>query len=299
MHARDYRRLAYFVEIAQAGSLRAAARRLGLSAPVLSLALSDLEAELGVRLAVREARRFALTDDGRRLYVLAADMVDRAARAMAEFQRQRRQPSGPLHITLPSELCVGWLPGILADFEARYPEVNLSVTANDAFGELTGSPYDLALRGIFQPDARPGDKAAIPVELRAAPHLIRSLRQAQRMGEPLPLIGFTRHHLTGILAARRRGGAQVRLGTRCRIAVNNGVVARDLARQGLGATLVLRDPPGNADGLRSVFPELDFGAVIVTPALRDARPTAAAQAFLALVRENLTDGASGSKRPAR
>jgi len=54
-----------FVQIADAGSLSAAARQHGQSLPAVVRSLAALEAELGVRLFNRTTRRIALTDEGR------------------------------------------------------------------------------------------------------------------------------------------------------------------------------------------------------------------------------------------
>ena len=56
--------LAAFTALADAGSISAAARRLGVPKSVVSERLSDLERELGGRLAQRTTRKMSLTEDG-------------------------------------------------------------------------------------------------------------------------------------------------------------------------------------------------------------------------------------------
>lgn len=60
----DYRSLAVFVAVADAGSLSAAGRRLKLSTSVISHHLSRLEAKLGVTLFFRSTRSLSLTPEG-------------------------------------------------------------------------------------------------------------------------------------------------------------------------------------------------------------------------------------------
>src|SRR5215472_18421939 len=57
-----------FVAVVQAGSLSAAAKRLGTPLPTLSRRIRDLERQLRVQLLERSARGTKLTDAGARLY---------------------------------------------------------------------------------------------------------------------------------------------------------------------------------------------------------------------------------------
>src|SRR5687767_5740069 len=56
--------LAVFVTVAEAEGFSAAARRLGLSKAMVSVAVSRLEDRLGVRLFQRTTRRLSLTEAG-------------------------------------------------------------------------------------------------------------------------------------------------------------------------------------------------------------------------------------------
>src|SRR5690606_28476421 len=60
----DIRRLRYFIEIVEAGSLSKAAERLRIAQPALSQTLQSLEAELGVGLVVRHSRGVVATETG-------------------------------------------------------------------------------------------------------------------------------------------------------------------------------------------------------------------------------------------
>ncbi|WP_443070240.1 helix-turn-helix domain-containing protein [Sulfitobacter sp.] len=60
----DYRSLAVFAAVADAGSLSAAGRRLKISKPVVSRRLSRLEDKLGATLFFRSTRSMSLTPEG-------------------------------------------------------------------------------------------------------------------------------------------------------------------------------------------------------------------------------------------
>src|SRR5258707_5194033 len=65
-----------FVAVVQAGSLSAAATRLGTPLPTLSRRIRNLERQLSVQLLERSARGTKLTDAGTRLYEHAARGID-------------------------------------------------------------------------------------------------------------------------------------------------------------------------------------------------------------------------------
>ncbi|HBN50656.1 MAG TPA: LysR family transcriptional regulator, partial [Thalassospira sp.] len=80
-----------FVEVADAGGVSPAARRLGVSKSVVSRRLIRLEAELGIQLLTRTTRGASLTEAG-------AMFRDHAAKACAEINSAREVllPSGQL-----------------------------------------------------------------------------------------------------------------------------------------------------------------------------------------------------------
>ena len=85
-----FRKLSYFVTIAECGSIRGAAERLGLSVPVLSQALRELECDLDLTLAVRTTRSFALTDKGKQLHIDASRLIHDMSKLMHSDSPGRR-----------------------------------------------------------------------------------------------------------------------------------------------------------------------------------------------------------------
>jgi DNA-binding transcriptional LysR family regulator len=295
---RDYRLIAFFAAIADAGSIRAAARRLGVSAPVVSMALADLEAGLGTTLAQRSARGLKLTRDGRTFHAAAAEMVRAGERAIGTVRDARRRPSGRLAITLPAELCATWLPSHLKAFEARFPEVQTTIEAIDTVVDLPRSDCDIALRSAFlQNPPGPVDSLAIlPLALVAAPALAA---RTGTVGDALPLIGFSPREASTVITGVRADGAHLSLPCCTRITVNNGLLARELAKAGFGAALVIADVV--ADDLKHgrlarIMPAYGFGYVAIRLIMRDDHPSAAARAFAQFLSDRL--GAK-SKRSAR
>ena len=122
----DLRHLRYLVVVAEAGSVTAAARQLYITQPALSVALRDLERELGVTLLLRHSRGVDLTSAGQAF-------VDRARRALDVVEEAvftAKRIGGPP----PDQLIVGMLPatfsaaprGLVAAFRDQHPEVKIT-----------------------------------------------------------------------------------------------------------------------------------------------------------------------------
>ena len=78
----DLEDLETFVEVADAGGVSSAARRLGVSKSIVSRRLARLEAEFGIQLLARTTRGAALTEAG-------VTFRNHAARVCAEIDLAR------------------------------------------------------------------------------------------------------------------------------------------------------------------------------------------------------------------
>ena len=291
--AGELRRLAYFVEIVRCGSIRAAGRSLGLSAPVLSAALAELEASMDTSLLQRTTRRQALTARGEEVFREASAMCLAAEKALALGAREAR-PEGRLAITLPVELAAHWLPRLIPDFAAQFPEVELHVFADDRAVDLATSPYELALRTRFRGPDELGDGLSMPLALVVAPAPAQARRRslARRLAETPLISAFSRSgnedYGSGVLAWRSAAERPRHFPMSSSIRVNSRLLARDLAIAGLGAALLLA-PAVEADiaagRLVALGDGLSFGHVEIVPLLRDQHPSPAARAFVGFLED--------------
>jgi DNA-binding transcriptional LysR family regulator len=135
-----------FVEIADRGSLTAAADALGKAQPTMVRTLANLEADLGTRLLRRTTRRLSLTEEGRgylaRCRAILAD-VEEAELALASGDTE---PRGELRVTAPvtfGQLHVA--PAIVAFLET-YSKVRVELLLLDRVVNLLEEGIDLAVR---------------------------------------------------------------------------------------------------------------------------------------------------------
>ncbi|SEK46808.1 DNA-binding transcriptional regulator, LysR family [Roseovarius nanhaiticus] len=139
-------RVGVFVAVVEAGGFAGAARALGITSSAVSKQVQNLEQDLKVKLLNRTTRSVTVTEEGALYY-------DRAARALQDLREAeelalelKSRPKGPLRVSLPQSFGIKYLSAPIADFAARYPEVELDVSLNERFVDLAGEGVDLAVR---------------------------------------------------------------------------------------------------------------------------------------------------------
>jgi DNA-binding transcriptional LysR family regulator len=141
----DLRAMAVFAETVDAGSMSAAARRLGMSPSAVSQAIRALEDSGGVTLLHRSTRKLTLTESGERYYPHCRRMVD-AARAGADaLQLAHDAPGGELRVAAPVGFANHIAPA-LAPLLADAPQLRLRLLVDDAMIDLIDARIDLAVR---------------------------------------------------------------------------------------------------------------------------------------------------------
>ena len=88
-----------FREVARQGGFAAAARALHCSTPTVSRLISELEADLGVRLLMRSTRSVRLTEEGERFLRRGAALVDELEAVTEEIRERKTMPRGHLRIS--------------------------------------------------------------------------------------------------------------------------------------------------------------------------------------------------------
>ena len=142
-----------FVAVAEEESFAAGARRLGMSPPAVTRAISALEDRLGVKLLNRTTRYVRVTDAGSRYLddcrriLQEADEADEAAAGI------NAEPRGHLAVTAPvmfGRLYV--VPGI-EDYLQSYPDMEVSAVFLDRVVNLLEEGFDVGIRIGELPDS--------------------------------------------------------------------------------------------------------------------------------------------------
>ena len=123
----DLKHLRYFKTVIESGGFSAAARRLHIAQPALSIAVRKLEQELELTLVHRGERRLTPTAEGEVLLEHARKLLDLAEAAELEMRELRGLEKGEVRLGIPSMLGSYYFPPILMGFKHRFPDLRLSV----------------------------------------------------------------------------------------------------------------------------------------------------------------------------
>lgn len=150
----DYRALAIFVAVHEAGSFSSAGRRLKLSTSVVSHHIAKLEARLGASLFFRSTRSLSLTPEGQAILPSARAMVTAAGEALDMLTDSADTPVGALRVTLPG---LGehspWHRSLMR-FVRSHPMIAMSIHMSDYPVDLIREGFDLAIRlGVLSDSA--------------------------------------------------------------------------------------------------------------------------------------------------
>ncbi|CCH50557.1 selenium metabolism-associated LysR family transcriptional regulator [Pseudodesulfovibrio piezophilus] len=128
----DVRKLDAFCKVYELQNFSKAGEVMYLSQPTISSHVANLEEELGVRLFDRLGRKVLPTQAGHVLYERAVAVFENLDQAKASIEMLRDKVVGELTIgcsTIPSHHI---LPGYLAKFSAKYPQVSFHVHTSDS-----------------------------------------------------------------------------------------------------------------------------------------------------------------------
>ncbi len=115
------------IAIAEHGSLRGAARHLGIAQPTLTRSLSELERELGAPLFARRSRGMIATPLGHAFIKRATTILNDVRRARDEFDQLRGNAVSLISVGLSIAAHLWLLPKTLAPFRQRYPDIRLHI----------------------------------------------------------------------------------------------------------------------------------------------------------------------------
>lgn len=135
-----------FVKVIESGSFAEAGRQLRLSRSAISKYIGELEESLGVQLIVRTTRHASPTENGQLYYERALSIladIDAADQAVTQSQAA---PRGLLRVNAPMSFGTLRLGPVVADFMARYPDLQLQLVLSDDLLDPVQDSFDVTLR---------------------------------------------------------------------------------------------------------------------------------------------------------
>lgn len=259
MDRSDLAALQSFLVIADQGSLRAAARVLGVNPPAVSHQLKTFEDRLGTPLFLRSTRSITLTDAGRALHDSSHHLFSAVEQALDGVRDVGKARSGRLRITLPYRAWQLIVAPRIAAFHQLYPNIELDLTIDEALTNIIAQGLHA---GIRLGDHLEPDMIAVRLSVSEDAAFVASpdyLAHSATLTRPEHLLNHAciRHRQvsSGQISDWRFLGPDGVVS----VAVGGGLIFNDLrsvidaAKRGLGIGWSLR---------RGVQDELDSGALV-------------------------------------
>lgn len=251
--------IALFVEVVNRGSLAAGAKQVKLPAATVTRRIQRLEAQLGVKLMHRSARKLVLTHDGEVYFQTYAELVQQFNQAQQVLSQENQQLAGKVKVLAPVNISHGILRTMWVSFTNEYPDIQLDLELSNHQMDLIESQADLAIRIGKQPDSsfyqrRLGELETV---LIATPAYLKA------HGEPAHPSELVEHNLIGISMRKKwvlhnhANSQNFTLYPQCRAQINDPVFVKYFVLDSQGIALV---------PLTEVKNELDNGeAVCILP----------------------------------
>jgi len=242
----ELRHLVYFREVARQLHFRKAAESLAVAQPALSRSISQLEKEMGVDLLNRTRRRVELTAAGKAFLERIEPLLRALAAVPADIQAMAGGQAGHVRVAFTGLAMATVLPGILREFNRRYPGIRVELNESPTSAQLAALKNSEIACGFFHPDAEPPAELSTQLLLQEkngvllpADHpLAKAKKLRLRDLAGTPFVMFPRAHNPGfydrVLAAFQHAGVTPRIADEVWPRAN----AIGLVRAGLGATFM-------------------------------------------------------------
>jgi DNA-binding transcriptional LysR family regulator len=194
----DVRRMRVLREVAERGSIAAAAQELAFTPSAVSQQIATLEREAGVALVERGPRSLRLTDAGRALVEHTEGILASLAAAEAEIQAIAGVRGGMLRLASFPTAYATIMPAAIGEFRRRHAAVELTLTEADplmSIARLKSGELDLALLYEYDHVPLPEDDSVerVPLLDDAIRILLpRGHREARRRAVPLDALASER-----------------------------------------------------------------------------------------------------------
>lgn len=230
-----FRAITAFVRVAESGGFTAAGNKLGMSVSAITKSVARLEDELGTQLFNRTTRRLATTDFGKEFYKRCIQILAELEDAESSVRQANTTPKGEVRAIVPFSYGRVTVVPRLADFYARYPDVQLNISFSDRPVDLIENGYDVAVRVGEMSDSR-----LVTRVLTKGPHItVASPKYLAQFGTPKTPADVANHNcIIGRYGPewmfRAKNGRAMNVRVRGNLSIFNGDSYREAAVAGVG-----------------------------------------------------------------
>jgi DNA-binding transcriptional LysR family regulator len=237
--------LELLLAIREHGSLAGAAARHDVVPSVVTKRLAALEARLGLKLFQRTTRRVVPTAEGEALCERAVELLAGFEAMEAELQERHKEPVGRIRVAATFGFGRSWVGPVLAEFQARHPQLELQLQLVEQLPDLAVEGYD----GAVWLWAVRGQRASEWTARRLAHNqrvLVASPAYLRERGTPATIEELAAHDCLVVREneqfevwrlQRERDRAEVRVRVGGPLSSNSGELVRDWCLAGRGIML--------------------------------------------------------------
>ena len=250
----DWDDVRYFLAAARGGSVRAAAKRLGVNHATVLRHIGQLETRLGTQMFEKLPSGYRLTAAGDEVLELAEQMEASSQQLETRVFGRDRSVRGLLRVTLAPPLATHLLMPDFAEFTRLHPEIEMDILSSGELANITNREADVAIRVVYDRETLPLNLHGLKgPELFGCVYISRDRLAAWRASatEPIRWIVISSHGIPDWA-----GEGEIRtVGAPFRVTDAEAQIVA--ARQGLGIT-TLPCFVGDADPLLARTPGADL-----------------------------------------
>ena len=151
----DWDDVRYFLATARGGSVRAAAKQLGVNHATVLRRIAQLEERLGAQMFEKLPTGYRITEAGEEVLEFATQMEVSSRQLETRVFGRDQSVRGLLRVTLTPILATHLLMPDIADFARLHPDIEMEILSSGDLANLTNREADVAIRVVYDRQTLP------------------------------------------------------------------------------------------------------------------------------------------------
>jgi DNA-binding transcriptional LysR family regulator len=227
-----------YIRIVDSKNLSAAALSLNTTQPTVSRRLKALEKSLGIKLIQRTTHQMQMTEEGRRFYYHAKEIIERWTLVEAEMTGVKTLPKGMLRVQVPHALGIGRFNQVLSKYLQDYEDVDVDWVLSDKTPDFISENLDCAIKvgNVDDPNLIAIKIFELQRVVVASNKLIKNPKKYTHPDDlkDLPWLAFKTHYLGAITLSHTKTNEKCTLKINPRFSTDSLFSMKEVVQLGLG-----------------------------------------------------------------
>lgn len=231
-----------YIRIVESKNLSAAALSLNTTQPTVSRRLKTLEKSLGIKLIQRTTHQMQMTEEGRRFYFHAKEIIELWTLVEAEMTGTKTLPKGVLRVQVPQALGIRKFNQVLSKYLQDYKDVDIDWILSDKTPDFISENLDCAIK-VGNVD----DPSLIAIKIFELQRVVvasnKLIKNPKKYSHPddlkdLPWLAFKTHYLNAITLHHSKSNEKCTLKIHPRFSTDNLFSINEVIQLGLGVGVI-------------------------------------------------------------